>query len=175
MGKRGPKPRYESAEALRLAKNERRRLARAADPTYRERAAQYQRAYEERVGPKETLRKRAWIKANPLQRRKTRAIRRGRIYSAPGHHTRADAALILQWQGGRCAYCDASSDLHLDHCNPLARGGSNWPWNLQWLCARHNVAKGTMTDAEYRERAGLPPDTPIALGLWQAALVLQLA
>ena len=40
---------------------------------------------------------------------------------------------------------------------PLSRpGSSNWPWNIQLLCAFHNSQKGELTDAEYRELHGFP-------------------
>jgi 5-methylcytosine-specific restriction endonuclease McrA len=39
---------------------------------------------------------------------------------------------------------------------PLSRRGSDWPWNIQLLCAFHNSSKGELTDGEYREREGLP-------------------
>lgn len=94
-------------------------------------------------------------------------IRRGRMAQAAGSFTSAQAAAILKLQNGRCAYCDATVNLHLDHAIPLARGGSNWPWNLQWLCAHHNISKGARTDAEYRDIIGLPADEPVSLQIWR--------
>lgn len=99
-------------------------------------------------------------------------MRRGRMRNAPGGFTRRQALVILDAQSGHCAYCSERNGLHLDHCIPLSRGGSNWPWNLQWLCAPHNLSKGSATDAEYREQIGLPPDLWVSLRLWSAALVL---
>jgi 5-methylcytosine-specific restriction endonuclease McrA len=112
------------------------------------------------------------MKANPQQNVRNRHARRARDAAAPGHHSRADLINIRAWQGGRCAYCGCAENLHLDHAVPLARGGSNWPWNLQYLCAQHNVAKGTKTDSEYRREIGLPETPWLSLTFWSAALFL---
>lgn len=170
-GRRPWKTESEKA-ATRLAKNARRRKARAADPAYREKHAAYQRRFDQANRERERLRKRAWITDNPEQRRVNRQARRAAMRNAPGRHTRSQIERILRLQRGRCAYCDQADDLHLDHAIPLSRGGSNWPWNLQWLCAQHNVAKGAKTDAEYRSEIGLPAGLWISLRIWSAALLL---
>ena len=40
-----------------------------------------------------------------------------------------------------CAECGQPAE-HLDHIQPIARGGTDHPSNLQALCARCNLAKG---------------------------------
>jgi 5-methylcytosine-specific restriction protein A len=43
-----------------------------------------------------------------------------------------------------CGYAGVSAGMHLDHIVPLARGGTNDPANLQWLCAAcHSVKTAT--------------------------------
>ena len=55
---------------------------------------------------------------------------------------------VLQRDGFRCVLCghspatDRRIRLHLDHIQPLARGGSNALSNLQTLCQECNVGKG---------------------------------
>lgn len=175
MAKRGPKVKYDTLEkqtAARQAKNARRRAARASDPTYKARALTYQKAFVDRDVEKERVRKRTWKKFNPLQIAVARHARRARVVAAAGHHSHADLVNIRRWQNGKCAYCDCSIGLQVDHAIPLARGGSNWPWNLQYLCAEHNVSKGAKTDAEYRRQIGLSPGLWISLELWSQALLL---
>lgn len=75
-----------------------------------------------------------------------RAKRRG----AEGSYSAKDAQRILAAQGGMCAYCCESENLHLDHKVPISRGGTNWPDNLQYLCAFHNLSKHARTDSDYR-------------------------
>ena len=75
-----------------------------------------------------------------------RAKRRG----AEGRFTAKDTNRILKSQDGMCAYCYESDNLHLDHKVPISRGGTNWPDNLQYLCAFHNLSKHARTDSDYR-------------------------
>lgn len=56
---------------------------------------------------------------------------------------------VLARDGHRCTHiddhghrCPVTSPLHADHVIPIAAGGSDEPWNLVTLCARHNLAKG---------------------------------
>lgn len=105
----------------------------------------YQRRYAKENPDKVNALARKYRKANPeagaVKTRNRRALKR----SAPGHHKLSDTRAIFARQGGLCAYCRADLTQcikHLDHRMPLALGGSNWPDNLQWLCAPCNLAKG---------------------------------
>ena len=49
---------------------------------------------------------------------------------------------VWKRDGGKCARCRASEDLHFDHVIPWSRGGSsNTPENIQLLCGKHNIEK----------------------------------
>ena len=49
---------------------------------------------------------------------------------------------VWKRDGGRCAKCGATEDLHFDHIIPWSRGGSSTtPDNIQLLCGRHNLEK----------------------------------
>lgn len=55
-----------------------------------------------------------------------------------------DLNRIWASQSGLCVYCKVAitrETAHLDHIWPLARGGTNWPDNLQFLCALCNRSK----------------------------------
>lgn len=84
--------------------------------------------------------------------------RRARKLQVGGTHTAADLAAILKAQGHRCIYCRV--DLrkvkrHVDHIQPLARGGSNDKTNLQYLCQPCNAAKGARDPVEFAQEQGL--------------------
>lgn len=50
---------------------------------------------------------------------------------------------VWQRDGGKCAVCGASDELHFDHIVPFVRGGTSLTSaNVQLLCARHNLSKG---------------------------------
>jgi len=49
---------------------------------------------------------------------------------------------VWKRDGGKCAVCGASDELHFDHILPFSKGGtSSTAANVQLLCARHNLAK----------------------------------
>ncbi len=45
---------------------------------------------------------------------------------------------------GKCVQCGATDNLHYDHILPFSKGGTSvTPENIQLLCARHNLRKGS--------------------------------
>jgi len=49
---------------------------------------------------------------------------------------------VWERDGGKCAQCGATNDLHFDHIIPYSKGGSsNTSDNIQLLCGRHNLQK----------------------------------
>lgn len=49
---------------------------------------------------------------------------------------------VWKRDGGKCAICGATDELHFDHIVPFSKGGSSLTEaNVQLLCARHNLAK----------------------------------
>ena len=59
----------------------------------------------------------------------------------------------------RCAICGRRTsfdDGEIDHIKPLAKGGTNKPSNLQWLCHRCNKLKGSKrTNYEVKQLLGI--------------------
>jgi 5-methylcytosine-specific restriction endonuclease McrA len=96
-----------------------------------------------------------WREDNP-ERYKTgnkvyKARRRKREMDAPGSHTAEDIRNTYDEQEGRCAYCGITlhGEFHLDHVEPLVRGGSNDPDNLACACSDCNLSKGDKLLAEW--------------------------
>lgn len=49
---------------------------------------------------------------------------------------------VLERDGRRCARCGSTKRLHIDHIQPVAKGGGPWLENLQVLCRTCNLQKG---------------------------------
>ena len=114
--------------------------------------AQYNRDNADRLKEQ----KRAYQKSNPDVCRTSNRNRRARVVSAEGSHTTKDVRLINKRQGFRCVYCGTATfeEYHVDHIVALARGGSNYPDNLQITCPRCNRRKHTASHAAFLERMG---------------------
>ncbi len=84
-----------------------------------------------------------------LERHKSHEARRR---GAEGKFTKADIVRLWDAQGGVCVYCSADLEVsvEVDHIQPISRGGTNWPNNIQLLCHSCNRHKSAMTDAEFR-------------------------
>ena len=89
---------------------------------------------------------------------------------------------IIDRQGGLCMYCGVDllrlnrSQRHIDHMDPVERGGLDVEENMQALCGRCNCRKGVQTDGEFRERyrellRGLRPGHPPSSRILQARFV----
>jgi 5-methylcytosine-specific restriction endonuclease McrA len=97
-----------------------------------------------------------WRAANPEKSRCIVRARRARIRNAEGRHSAEDVQRIFAAQRGKCAHCRISikAGYHVDHIQPLARGGSNWPRNLQLLCARCNQTKQAKDPIDWARSKG---------------------
>lgn len=95
---------------------------------------------------RERKRKLDECKAHPERWRASRGARRARMKNMDGKFTAKDVLEILNAQGYRCVYCrkDIRAYYEIDHILPVAKGGVDWPYNLQCLCGpcnRHKSAK----------------------------------
>lgn len=79
--------------------------------------------------------------------------RKARLKNAEGRHTKSDVDVLYAAQSGMCVVCHASlrDGYHVDHIVAISRGGSNWPSNLQLLCAPCNQSK---SDKDFLEWFG---------------------
>ena len=86
---------------------------------------------------------RKWHAENPEKSRAIDRNRRARKKNAEGSHTAGDIESIRERQHDQCNVCGLLlwGRGHVDHIVPLSRGGSNWPSNLQLLCAPCNISK----------------------------------
>lgn len=68
-----------------------------------------------------------------------------------GSFNKKDIDRILINQSGICPYCklDICGNYHIDHIIPIARGGNNWPENIQLTCPECNLKKGVLSHDEF--------------------------
>ena len=96
---------------------------------------------------------RSWARNNPEAMRAIVAKRRASILGADGRYGSGDIESLRSAQGGKCLSCGgdlAELGYNVDHIQPLSRGGSNWPENLQLLCPACNRSKGAKLMSEWR-------------------------
>lgn len=74
-----------------------------------------------------------------------RSIRKG----GAGGFTRKHWEAVVEEFGAKCAYCDTSDGLTIEHLTPLSRGGKNEPGNIVPACAACNREKWSRTVEEY--------------------------
>ena len=115
---------------------------------YNETNQEKRRQYDEANRQAAVERTRQWCKANPERARENSLQsvnnRRARKQGAldPCAPVTASATRQRVWLfGNACAYCGSDGPLHLDHVEPLARGGRHTPDNLVPACPPCNRSK----------------------------------
>lgn len=126
----------------------------------RERVLSYARKSYEENTEKFNARIAAYRIARPdvisLSRKKSNYKRRG----AAGSHTAADVRAIFDSQRGLCANCkkkllkSGKNVFHVDHINPISKGGSNDKHNIQCLCPGCNLSKHSKDPIEWAIKNG---------------------
>lgn len=98
-----------------------------------------------------------WTTKNPEKIKVYRQKREARERGAVGHFTPEDVARIRKNQRDKCAYCRSplNGKGHLDHIVAIARGGSNYPRNLQLTCQSCNQRKSAKNPIDFAQEIGL--------------------
>jgi hypothetical protein len=97
-------------------------------------------------------RQKDWRQRNPAKAHayvRTSASKR-RDASKGLSFTTAQWLALLEYHGGRCAYCGSNVLIEIDHRIPLIRRGSNTIDNILPACRRCNRRKHQRTEEEFR-------------------------
>jgi 5-methylcytosine-specific restriction endonuclease McrA len=121
-----------------------------------EKARAYRRAGYQRRKAKELADCAAWRIKNAEVSRAIVRNYRAKLRTG-GKHTAADVAEIVRLQGGKCAYCrkPTGKSYHVDHVQPVAKGGSNARSNIQITCQPCNLRKSDVDPIAFAQRLGL--------------------
>lgn len=101
-----------------------------------------------------------WKAENPEYIRACAQKRRAIKAGAEGSHTAADIKAIFESQRGTCASCptklikSGKNRYHVDHIQPLSKGGSNDKYNLQCLCPGCNLKKWSKDPLDWAKEIG---------------------
>lgn len=145
-------------------KSQRKHEISETDKAYREKnkEAIAEKAKEYRAKNPEKLKvmSKLWRDSNKDRVSASKRNRRAAIRGAPGTHSGADIENLLSRQKRRCANCLCSlrgigkSNVHVDHIQPIAKGGSNDKYNLQILCKSCNLSKGSIDPGLWAKKNG---------------------
>jgi 5-methylcytosine-specific restriction endonuclease McrA len=94
--------------------------------------------------------------ANPEKRRSAWRNYRAMKIGSTNQHTAQDIKDLYAAQKGRCAYCKVKvgHDYHVDHIQPISKGGSNGKKNLQICCPSCNLRKHAKDPIDFAQEVG---------------------
>jgi 5-methylcytosine-specific restriction endonuclease McrA len=113
------------------------------------------RAYREQN--RELIREqhRQHYRQNIERRRSFSSRQRAKRRNAEGRYTEHDVRELMLKQKSKCAVCLVKfEEYHIDHIQPLSVGGTNYPSNLQLLCAPCNLKKSNKDPLIFMQENG---------------------
>ena len=97
---------------------------------------------------------RRYGREHPEKTKARNANRRAVAYGVDGHLSLANIAAQRTAQNGRCHWCGekVGRHYHVDHVQPMSKGGTNTSGNIVIACADCNRAKGPNLPEEWASR-----------------------
>ena len=99
----------------------------------------------------------AWAAQNPEKVRVHHINRRAMKSQGAGRLSADIAQKLLNMQKGKCPCCKAdlkNTGYHLDHIEPLSKGGPHEDSNIQLLCPACNMSKHTANSIDFMQSRG---------------------
>ena len=121
-----------------------------------DKAREHGRAYDRRRFSEKSEYMKEWRKKNREIVAAHSRNRRAMVKRCEGSHTADDIQWLLTTQRYKCAVCrqEIKHKYHVDHIEPLAKGGSNDKSNLQALCPTCNNQKHAADPIDFMQRKG---------------------
>jgi len=121
-------------------------------PLYYKKQKQYREKNIEKTRSLSRKRMKEWRKENPEAARALKVTRRvvhSKVY-------KEDILLLLKKQKYKCINCKCcvKNEYHIDHINPIKRGGGNEIENLQVLCPTCNKRKSAKDPVDWARENG---------------------
>lgn len=123
----------------------------------RERANEDRRKWHAENAERAKQTVRAWYDNNLDRKRIIRKRRRAAKFGSIEHYSFEELKNLWDSIPHQCACCAIPITIksrHIDHINPLARGGSNAITNIQFLCSRCNKSKGARDPIDFMRANG---------------------
>ncbi len=144
----------ERASAWNRANKERRtEIKRRSYQKNKEQVSESNRRWYEANREKMRIASAQWKKENATLVIEYSARRRARIKRNGFEKvTKDELDDLFNKQDGKCGYCKRAINddtAHLDHVEPISRGGAHALYNLIWACQRCNLSKGSKTVDEW--------------------------
>lgn len=114
------------------------------------------------VNNQKTIRakQKVYREANPEIKRALHQKRRAIKSGAEGKFTADEISVLLEKQRRMCALCacklkkSGENKFHMDHIQPLSKGGTNWISNIQLTCPGCNLKKNAKDPFEFAKQNG---------------------
>lgn len=100
--------------------------------------------------------KKEWCLNNLEKVKSNTQNRRSMMKNAEGEFSGIYIKNLILLQKSKCAVCktDISKNYHVDHIQPLSKGGTNYPENIQLLCKTCNLQKHAKDPLEFMQSKG---------------------
>jgi 5-methylcytosine-specific restriction endonuclease McrA len=92
-----------------------------------------------------------------ITKRVRQSVRRARKRASAGAYAAADVERLKVMQRGLCAICHEAltNKFHVDHIQPLSKGGDNSRFNIQLTCKNCNMTKTDSDPIHFMQSRGM--------------------